>query len=182
MTLLMLIIILLVLLLGLYAYLGGFSEIKVSTQKSGGETIVYQEVTGDYKQTKTITNKIYYYLLHKLKIEANRGIGIFYDNPKEIAKDKLRSEIGCIIESKDTNRLSINECIYKIKVLPSEDYATAELPLKNGLSIFIGFIKVYPALDKYISEQGKKKGSVTEIYDIPNRKIIYRQALLKCDQ
>lgn len=53
MTLLMLIIILLVLLLGLYAYLGGFSEIKVSTQKSGGETIVYQEVTGDYKQTKS---------------------------------------------------------------------------------------------------------------------------------
>lgn len=121
-------------------------------------------------------------MLHKLKIEANRGIGIFYDNPKEIAKDKLRSEIGCIIESKDTNRLSINECMYKTKVLPSEDYATAELPLKNGLSIFIGFIKVYPALDKYISEQGKKKGSVTEIYDIPNRKIIYRQALLKCDQ
>ena len=40
MTLLMLIIILLVLLLGLYAYLGGFSEIKVSTQKSGGETII----------------------------------------------------------------------------------------------------------------------------------------------
>lgn len=152
MTLLMLIIILLVLLLGLYAYLGGFSEIKVSTQKSGGETIVYQEVTGDYKQTKAITNKIYYYLLHKLKIEANRGIGIFYDNPKEIAKDKLRSEIGCIIKSKDTNRLSVNECMYKTKVLLSEDYATAELPLKNGLSIFIGFIKVYPALDKYISE------------------------------
>ena len=107
----MLIIILLVLLLGLYAYLGGFSEIKVSTQKSGGETIVYQEVTGDYKQTKAITNKIYYYLLHKLKIEANRGIGIFYDNQKEIAKDKLRSESVASLSLKTlTVCLSTNAC------------------------------------------------------------------------
>jgi hypothetical protein len=34
-------------------------------------------------------------------------------------------------------------------------------------------MKVYPEINKYIDSKGYKKGQVMEIYNVPNKKIIY---------
>lgn len=75
-----------VLLFGLYSYYGGFYNVKVRTETVGGETMVYKKVTGDYKQTSSVTNEVYNYLLHDLGIETHKGVGIFYDNPKLVKR------------------------------------------------------------------------------------------------
>jgi hypothetical protein len=47
------------------------------------------------------------------------------------------------------------------------------------MSILVGLMKVYPALEKYTKENGYAGGAIMEIYDVPNKKIIYRQELLE---
>jgi hypothetical protein len=39
--------------------------------------------------------------------------------------------------------------------------------------------KVYPIMGKYISENGFEDGPIMKIYDVPNKKIIYRKFLIK---
>lgn len=164
--------------LGIYAYYGGFAKIEIKQKALGGETIVYKEIQGDYKQTMDASNEVYYYLLNDLEIETYNGIGIFHDNPKEVAKEKLRSEVGCVIQPKDIARLNESGCRYKIKTLPIEASAVTELPFKGKVSIFIGFFKIYPAIETYIEKYKlANKGSLIEVYDTPNKKTIYRKIL-----
>jgi len=163
------------LLFGLYAYYGGFHDIKIETKTVGGEVIVYKKVTGDYKQTSSVTTEIYDYLLNNLKIETYKGIGIFYDNPKNVKKEDLKSEVGCIIEAKDVNKLNATNCKYRIKQLPYNQSPVAEFPYKGGLSILIGLSRVHPKMEKYVEMHNLPQNPVTEIYDVPNKKIVYRK-------
>lgn len=73
------VIIIIALLFGIYSYYSGFYNIKIRTEIVGGETMVYKKVTGDYKQTSSITNEVYNHLLHDLRIETYKGAGVFYD-------------------------------------------------------------------------------------------------------
>lgn len=90
-----------------YGYYGGFKKIHVETKQAGGEVFVYEEHIGPYSETGKIADKIYYALLNEDKIETFRGCGIFYDNPKQVESDKLRSEIGCILENPNDETIQI---------------------------------------------------------------------------
>lgn len=171
--------ILVVLFVSIYAYYGGFKKIDIQVESQGGETIVYENVIGDYKQTSKFTNKIYYSLLNDEKIETAKGIGIFYDNPQKTAKDKLRSEVGCIVENIDSTIVAKLSDKYHVKTLSENEYVVTEFPFNGGMSIILGIMKVYPALDKYCGEHGLKDGPITEIYDVPNKKIVYRKEVMK---
>jgi preprotein translocase subunit SecF len=167
--------ILVVLFIAIYAYYGGFKKISFKLEIQGGETIVYENLTGDYSQSPKVSDRIYYSLLNEDKVETTKGIGIYYDNPKKVAKEKLRSEIGCIIENADSVTLAKLAEKYQVKTLPESEFVVAEFPFKGKLSVLFGIMKVYPALDKFCKEQGYVESPITEIYDVPNKKITYRK-------
>lgn len=169
------ILIIIAFLFGLYSYYGGFHKIRIRTERVGGEMMVYKKVTGDYKQTSSVTNEVYNYLLHNFKIETYKGIGIFYDNPRNVKREDLRSEVGCIIESKYMDKLDTAYCKYEIKNLPYKQWIVTEFPYKGGISVWIGLSRVYPQLEKYVKLHRLPPNPVIEIYDIPNKKIIYRK-------
>lgn len=148
---------------------------KIKTEAVGGEMIVYKKVTGDYKQTSSVTTEVYEYLLNDFKIEAYKGVGIFYDNPKNVKKEDLKSEVGCIIESKDINKLTISNCKYEIKQLSYHQLSVTEFLYKGWISILIGLSRVYPKLEKYVEMHNLPNNPTIEIYDVPNEKIIYRK-------
>ena len=156
---------------------GGFYKVKIQMVNTGGETLVYENVTGAYNQTAKISNKVYYDLLNNFNIETTKGFGIYYDNPKNIEQSKLRSEVGCIVEDIDDNTLVKIKEHFKVKILPIENYLVVEFPFRGFPSIMIGMIKVYPKLNKYIHENNLEDGPIMEIYDVPNKKIIYRKFL-----
>lgn len=163
-----------------YVYYGGLSRVEVREKTQGGDVLVYEEVIGDYAQTAEVTNRIYYSLLDNENIETTKGFGIFYDNPQQVDKSKLRSEVGCIVEGLDSTQIADLATKYKVRIYPEGNYVTTELSFKGHMSIMIGLVKVYPQIDKYIKEHGiSDKGAIMEIYDIPNKKIIYRKEIVK---
>jgi DNA gyrase inhibitor GyrI len=177
-TILIILISLILLLLVILAWLGAFKKVHVYAARQGGETLVYEAIKGDYRQSAAAMDRIYYRLLNEDKIETYKGFGIYYDDPKKVSKDKLRSEAGCILEPAHKDKTEILAEKYQVKVFPEGDYLVAEFPYKNKLSIFMSIAKVYPALNKYAEMHNyNPDGFVMEIYDIPNKKIIYRKEI-----
>jgi len=161
-----------------YAYYGGFKKVTFQTSEQGGEILVYEELTGDYNKSGVVMDRVYNSLLKDEKTETFKGFGIYYDNPKEIERSKLRSVVGCILEKTDSAKLKDLTHKYKIKSCPKGTYITTEFPFKGKMSVMIGIMKVYPAMSKYIKEKGlSEKGAVMEIYDTPNKKILYRKEI-----
>lgn len=169
---------LIVVIICVYAYYGGFKKVVFRSEIQGGEIMVYQEVVGDYRQAGKVSDNIYHILLNDYKIETYKGVGVFYDNPNEVEKSKLRSDIGCILEPRDTARQAELQNKFKIRTLSNTKYLVAEFPHKGMMSVFVGLLKVYPALNKYIKENNINIDTpIMEIYDVPNKKIIYRKEI-----
>ena len=163
-----------IVLLGLFVFYGGCYKITIQNINTGGETLIYEAVTGPYSQSFKVSDKIHNDLLDS-KIETTKCLGIYYDNPKNVDKDKLRSEIGCIVENVDSETIEKLKTKYSVKILPNENYIVAEFPYKGSLSILMGIKKVYPAIEKYSKENNYADAPIMEIYDVPNKKIIYRK-------
>ena len=177
-TVLIVIGILIALVFTLYTYYGGFTTIKCRVEKQGGEILVYKEMKGDYSKSGKLMNDIYYSLLNEYGVNTFKGFGIYYDNPQKVEKHQLRSEIGCIIEDSDSSKVTMIKEKFHTKVFPTKSYVVAEFPNKGKLSIFMGIMKVYPALAQFVKANGYKDGAIMEIYDVPNHKTIYRQDIL----
>lgn len=163
-----------------YAYYGGFYKVKFQVAEQGGETLIYEEMVGDYQQSPVVMDRIYSSLLNNEKIETFKGFGIYYDNPQKVEKSKLRSEVGCILEDRDISKINDLKQKYKIKTYPKGQYIIAEFPYKGKLSVVVGVMKVYPEMNKFIKEKGySEQGAVMEIYDTPSKKIVYRKEIVK---
>ncbi len=165
-------------LMAIYAWLGGFKKIRFSVEEAGGEVLIYESHIGDYKNVGKVIDKMYYALLNEEKVECFRGFGIYYDNPQKVEKEKLRADVGNILENPTPQLLEQLTPGYNIRTLDKQQYLVAEFPYKNQMSIFMGIMKVYPALNRYIRENNlDEDGFVMEIYDVPGKKIIYRKQL-----
>ena len=176
--LLIVIISLTLILIFAYGYYGGFKKLNIQITLQGGETVVYEDILGDYRQTGIVMDKVYYTLLNDYKIETFKGYGKYIDNPKKTETSKLRSEAGCIIEKKDLESLSGLSVNFNKKILPVEKYITTEFPYKGKISVFFSIMRVYPLLNKFAKENNMNDtGAVTEIYDIPNKRILYRKEI-----
>ncbi|MDR2953780.1 MAG: GyrI-like domain-containing protein [Prevotella sp.] len=176
-TILFIVVFLIISLMGVYTYYGGFSTITFEVKETGGEVFVYESVTGYYSQSPVYMDSIYDTLLHDFGIETTRGAGLYLDNPQHVDKDKLRAEVGCLLDNPiDSAQMADISKVFKIKILPKASYIVGEFPHKGMMSVFVGIMRVYPALTEYMEENGYKDNSpVMEIYDIPKERIIYRK-------
>lgn len=165
---------------GLYAYYGGFKKVEFEITQSGGEILVYKSVTGDYSQTGKVSDEIYYQLIDDYKIETTKGFGIYYDNPREVAKEELRSDVGVILPEQHSDKKEMLESEFKVEIFPAGDFVVTEFPYKGQLSVMIGVIRVYPALERFVKDNNLNPATpVMEIYDIPNKKITYRKEVVR---
>ena len=69
-------------------------------------TKLLRSLTGDYRQSGELMDKIYYSLLNDYKIETYKGYGKYFDNPKKTEKSNLRSEAGCVVETADLGKIT----------------------------------------------------------------------------
>jgi len=162
-----------------YARYGGFRTVAVTVAQTGGETLVYDEIRGEYRQSGGVMDRIYYSLLNDRGIETYKGFGLYYDNPRKVEKENLRSEAGCVLEEKDFEQLPLLKEQYRVRDFPVREYITAEFPYRGKMSVMFSLMKVYPALNRFADEKGYETDSfVMEIYDVPGGKISYRKELI----
>ncbi len=162
-----------IVLLATLARYGLFSSVSVTEKEVGPLLLVYKKHIGDYKNVAPVMDEIYYDLKDNHAIETTKGFGLYYDNPREVEKDKLRSIVGCIVEGKSIEDLTALNHQYGIREYPSSKSIVAEFPYKGTLSVMLGIFKVYPKLSAYIDENRYPKTPILEIYDQPNMKIEY---------
>ena len=164
-----------------YGYYGGFRTPAVAVENTGGETFVYENMIGDYAQSPKYMDDVYYFLRDELGIHTTKCVGVYLDHPDEVAVDERRSEVGCILDNTvDSITMAKIEERYNVHDLPYGTYVTTVWPNKGRMSIVIGIIKVYPAMERYIQENGYiETGPVMEVYDQPTKQIIYRQKVAK---
>lgn len=152
-------------------YLGAFSSVTVSEQEMGPYHLVYRDCKGDYSQTGKIIEKTAKALTQE---GANllRACGVYYDDPRKVKKEDLRSEVGFLVAEPDLVKFTASTS-FKTKTLPLQTYVTAEFPFKNMLSIYVGIFKVYPKLTQFAGERGYPPGPMMELYDQPGGHITY---------
>ncbi len=164
-------IILSVIFLGIFGLLvqaGLFYKVQVKEDVTGPFTVVYTEHKGDYAKAVREGNTVYQVLVAEYGITPVKGFGIYYDDPKKVPKEKLRSEIGCIIEPSDYGKTKIITK-FKVRTLEAKKSLVAYHPFTNPFSVILGMSKVYP-------EFAKKPGSYNysmEIYDISSKTAVY---------
>ncbi len=162
-------------------YMGVFNSLVVSEVQKGPYYLVYKKNKGAYEDLGPLFES-----MHKFAEDQDiadvRMFGIYYDDPKKVEKNSLRSEVGVILKDKGTfghfRKKLIRESVL-FKRLKKQSYAITEFPFRNMLSIFIGIGKAYPALEEYMkAKKGHDAGNLPiqdsfamEIYQ--RDKIIY---------
>ena len=159
-------------------YFGILGEIAIKEQEAGPFKVVYETHIGDYSKVRIIQDEIYYSLIED-GITTTKGFGIYYDNPKVVEKEMLRSEGGVIIEEVDYSKIYELKGKYNLKDIPKTKSVVATFPYRNKFSIILGVFKVYPKLNNYITEKGYQPTPAMEIYDKENKKIIYLFEIVK---
>jgi len=133
---------------------------------------VYDKHIGDYAKIKNTMDTVFYRLKNNTGIETTKGFGLYYDNPRQVPKNELRSLGGCIL---DRNTTSLVDSLivkgFKIGVFPQTKALVVEFPLNGGMSIMLGIFKVYPKLGQYMAQHKIPSKPIMELYDVPNKKI-----------
>ena len=158
---------------GVLSYYGLFSSIQVAERDVGPYLLVYTKHIGDYNEVAPVMDKVYSDLKDHYDIETTKGFGLYYDNPQEVTKEKLRSIVGCIVEGKSMTDLRDVREKYGVIEYPLSKSVVADFPHKGYLSIVIGVMKVYPKLNEYIQERKYDQNPIMELYDQPNKRTEY---------
>lgn len=178
-------IVLVVLVLIFLAYLwnlGAFSRLTASEQVLGPYTIAYTRFVGPYQGTGKVFMNVYNIMKGAgLAVsEKSDSIGIYYDDPKTVAPDKLRSDCGLIIPAGDLAKAKdLAKNGLQVLTLPKQDCVIVEFPIKGVASYMIGPGKAYPVLMQYAQTKGYKTSMVFEYYDMANKKIVYAMVISK---
>jgi len=164
---------LLLLIAAVLVHAGLFESVVVADQETGPYTFVYQDHVGSYYKVGPTMDEVYQGLV-RMGIETNRGAGIYYDNPQEVPEDKLRSEVGSILEEKDLDKVKEIKKTFKVREIPRQRSIVVEFPIKNKLSYMIAPAKVYKEVNVLWQEQSYPQYEYAiEIYDIPNKTITF---------
>ncbi len=154
------------------AYMGMFKPLQVTEKAMGPFTHVYESFRGPYPETAKVFDKVY----NELKaqgIDTTQGLGVYYDDPRKTAKDKLRSDCGVVLQEKDLEKAESLKAQFKIQVLEQKSSIIVSFPVKSRLSYMLGPMKAYPALTRYAEKNGYKITLTYEVYDEPNKQILF---------
>lgn len=162
----------LALVLGL-ARFGLFAKVRVEEAQAGPYVFVYQKHIGAYKNVGPVMEGVVQSLKNDFGIETTKGFGMYFDNPREVAQEKLRSVVGCIVEGKSSEDLLEVRKKFSVREFPVSQSVVVDFPFSGKMSILLGVFKVYPVLGKYVEEHQLKKTPIVEIYDAPSKTIRY---------
>lgn len=150
------------------AYSGFFKPVLFSKVERTPFYAAFTKAQGDYKDIPHKQIEVFNALQNK-GIESNVSFGIYYDDPKKVAKEQLRAVCGVIIDEAQAKALEGSGI--ELLSFPKMQSYKAGFVYKSGLSIMLAIIKVYPAFKKFAKRLGVEPRMTLEIYDFPNKQI-----------
>jgi hypothetical protein len=145
-------------------YMGYFNTLTVSEQEAGPFTYVYERFVGPYWET----SKVFLKVEGRLKadgIPVEKALGVYYDDPAQVAEEKLRSDCGLVIAEKDISKVQSHGSKYDLATMQKKRSVIVEFPVKNKLSYMLAPMRGYPELKKYALEKGYKMAMPYELYE-----------------
>jgi hypothetical protein len=168
--------ILLILIIGIliFGWVNGlFTPVTVIEKEEGGYKLAGMEYVGAYKNAGKFMNEVEM-KLKNAGLECKKGFGIYYDDPKTTPEEKCRSFVGGVLEGNDYSKIPDLESVgFKVDSIDIASSMVVEFPIKSDFSYMIGPMKAYPAISKQIMEKGYKVNVSLEVYNKPEKKIVY---------
>jgi hypothetical protein len=159
------------------SYMSVFKKVEIKQKQEGNYTLAGRKFTGPYYKIAPVMDEVDR-LLRENGIECLKGAAIFYDNPNETPKEQCRSFAANIIEKEHFSRLEeIKAMGLELITLERQNALVAEFPIKNTFSYILGPMKVYPAFEKEMKPFNIVPQISYEIYDIPEKKIVFVMGL-----
>lgn len=148
--------------------LGFFKDVVINEQPMPEMHLVYLEHVGSYHKILDALEKVEAWAKNA-NIDCSKSFGHFLDDPEVVEHERLRSDVGCII---DQSKSDLPEG-FKTKTLPAGKYLVAEFMGSPA----IGPMKVYSkARRQFIDRNLTPPEDVIEIYhrlDEKSMKTIY---------
>ena len=124
-------------------HLGFFKEVTIREDVRGPYHVLFQQHRGPYYKISDVIMNVEAEA-KKLNLDCQQAFGEFFDNPKEVDEDRLRSRGGCISMA-PYPKIPIG---HETDTIPEQKYVVATF---DG-SPSIGPWKVYPKVQAYIEE------------------------------
>lgn len=157
--------VILAILIGIYGFNGGFSKADVRMQHQNELLLIGIDHQGAYKTIGTAFEKVSK-VKENAKLDSAVLVGVYFDDPKTVAEDSLRSFAGFTVPNMamGTEICKNNPGFYIMPIEESEAYV-CDLKTSGTLSMMIAAMKAYPALgDAAEGLSGSKK--VTHVYEM----------------
>lgn len=139
-------------------YLGVYKGVDITRAEMGPYTTVYLENIGPYHKVNKQIEKVEKYMASQ-GAPCTRTFGEYIDDPAHVEEARLRSHVGCLVESVPEN---LPEGLHT-KTIPRAHYTIAVFSGSPG----IGPLKVYPKVYDFMEAQKIKiSGPLIEIYEI----------------
>ncbi|NOY79151.1 MAG: GyrI-like domain-containing protein [Calditrichaeota bacterium] len=141
--------------IGILYYIGFFNSVTLSKQEKGPYKIVCLPHTGPYYQTAKTIQKVKD-ILQTTAIKAGEPCALFYDNPKNVPQNKLRSKGGVLVQQV----ISLKPPL-QLEEIPARPVIVGKIKAHPAFAP----IKVYPKLHKWLEQHHLKAGTPSlEIY------------------
>ncbi len=153
------------LVIAVFTYLcieGLLTDVVVTEQAMPGYSVMGFEHVGPYEKIGDAFQRIE--AVAKENGVAVNMIGIYYDDPKTVAKDSLRALAGLIVNSIDSMKLSGVTGMTSLTI-PAGDAVVCDFATKSAASMIIGAMKCYPKLTDY-AVQAKRAESIRHVYEV----------------
>ena len=149
----------------LFLYLitqGLFQAVVVEQRTMPGYRVVGVRHTGPYEKIGDAFERI-----HTIADEngvAVKMIGVYFDNPEQVAADSLRSIAGIIVSEEDSTKLAALPGMAALWIPPG-NAAVSSFETGGMVSMILGAMKSYPKLSEYVKEKGIAE-NVTFVYEV----------------
>ena len=161
---------------------GAFVPLRPDTEDLSPLWLAYNVHSGPYQLIGPVCDGVYAALRDTYGIAAEGGFGLYFDNPRRVAKDQLRSIGGCVVPPDKAAGLTDKTLPFRMALLPQTRAVVMRFPFRGRASIMVGAMRAYPVLNRHFAEKGIPDGPMLEIYDVTEGEIRYIRPLDIADE
>jgi hypothetical protein len=152
-------------LLALLTYEGIWTKAQITRAPEGGYTFMGIAHRGAYHKIGTTFEKLKADVAAAGIVQANYG-AIYYDDPKTVAEDSLRS-FAAVVVSNPADRLKLaNLAGFEVVVIPASEALVCDLKTADPLGMIIAVFKAYPAFENYFKTHPEEAARIAHTYEL----------------